>query len=116
MGKPQIIGYKTDPNAAVWQLIGAEQWSISFDSLNGEQLVMNRWPYTVQPITDDNRTAIMRYIGMRPIYRERDFKATLYNNLEGCSLWCRKCGYRWSTHRLPHDSAGLHQRIIHGTS
>lgn len=110
MGKPRIIGYETDPNATVGQLMDAEQWSISYDSLNGYQLVMNRWPYTVQPITDDNRTALMRYIGMRPVYRKRDFKATLYNDLEGCSMRCRKCGYHWSTYRLPHDSAERHTR------
>lgn len=78
MGKPQIIGY-----AEVWK---------------------GPPGFTLIPGGFDQA----RYLRTRPIYRERDFKATLSNYSEGCSLWCRKCDYRWSTYRLPHDSARLH--------
>lgn len=110
MAKPEIIGYEPDPDADADAMRQAVRKRFEFGTdERGFYYAKKRAPHLKFHPQGDSR-ASMRLIGMRPVYRKRDFKATLYSNREGCSIRCRKCGYHWSTYRLPHDSAERHTR------
>lgn len=89
MTGPEIIGYETD-NVRVWSSPPMPEDV----RINAEGI----WIPTIEigfdgrPYEDERKLGLeeidgfMRYYGMKRVYRERDFKATLSNNFEGCSL------------------------------
>lgn len=111
MGKPEIIGWEPDPNAspesqALWGLydIGKDAGGWYFQrSGMGSRLHL--------PIASE-RAVMMRWLGMKPVYREREFR--FVPDASGHQVTCKTCGETSWTGILPHDYARWHSRRYHG--
>lgn len=109
MGKPEIIGWR-DAEGASYAPI-----NIEINDHCGRPELIDRRTGRVVPL--DNRlmvTTLLRRNGLRPIYRERPFKARVRAD-GGYLLECRTCGTQEECNpsTLLHDRAVLHDRELH---
>lgn len=108
MGKPEIIGWTSDP----------DNWSapqlpeMTFDS-NGVSIPCigiddHGDPYeTTRYLGEDELDGFMRHHGYKRVYKPRNFRAK--RRSDGYSVYCGVCNDSAYTDRhLPHDFAKIH--------
>lgn len=104
MGKPEIIGYQSDPNN--WSAPPMPSIAIDPDGLWVERPGSRRY---VPPDEVDN---LYRSHGWKRVYKPRKFHADVIGN-GNYGLFCKFCGIYAETELLPHDAAKLHAERYH---
>jgi hypothetical protein len=115
MGKPEIIGYQTDP----------DNWSaprmpdITYDS-DGIQIPCISIGYDGKPYEDtrylgeDEIDGFMRHHGMKRVYKPREFHAGSAGEDGSYRVHCKTCAIDFiAVNMLPHDAAKLHVESGH---
>lgn len=115
MGKPEIIGYQTDPDRW-WAMPQAPEITMDSEGIsvprpywdrNGRMYEEQRY------LAHEEVDAFMRAHGMKRVYRPRPYRATPTHDgyrLNGWKLYCTRCQRAtMSTEKLPHDLAVGHR-------
>lgn len=110
MGKPKIIGYKTNyeltystPNLPE-MTFDSDGVSILWTYLDSDGHVFQAPRY----LTNTEVDQMMRECGMKPIYEERQFRA--WPAFGGYRVFCRRCKTTTLTGgQFPHDTASRHR-------
>ena len=100
MGKPEIIGYRADPDN--WSAPRLPEMTFDPDGM---------WvdgPAGVRELIEDE-DAFYRYHGYKRVYKPRNFSAHPRNN-GGHYVHCKTCGGTSWTVLLPHDYAVMHAK------
>jgi hypothetical protein len=110
MGKPEIIGYQTDPNATREEQEHAELYEYGID---GGELYLRRNGSDVKHYKQSEDWDVwMRWLGMKRVYKPREFHAKPAHG--GYRILCKTCGTTTLTSGyLPHDSAKMHAEREH---
>jgi hypothetical protein len=108
MGKPEIMGYQTDP--ANWSAPPMPAIAIDSDGAWMESLSGMRTPI-------EDVDAFYRYHGWKRVYKPREFRASPRDS--GYEIKCNTCGtVSWAIgyRQLPHDWAVTHARSAHSAA
>jgi hypothetical protein len=110
VGKPEIIGWTSDPDATEEERQHAALYEYGID---GEELYLRRNGSNVKHYKQSEDWDVwMRWLGMKRVYKPRNFRATPRSG--GYLVYCEVCKINAYTDRhLPHDFAKIHAEKMH---
>lgn len=115
MGKPEIIGYQTDPDRW-WAVPYMPEVTMDSEGISVPEPSWDRCGRMHEEqryLQPDEVDAFMLHHGMKRVYRERRYRATPTHDgyrLNGWKLYCKRCETAtMSTEKLPHDLALAHR-------
>jgi hypothetical protein len=111
MGKPKIIGYKTN-HELTYSTPNLPEMTYDSDgiSIPWQYIGKDGMPFEApRYLTNRELDQLMHECGMKPVYAERPFHAR--PAFGGYRVYCKRC--KTTTHigvdRLPHDTANAHR-------
>lgn len=112
MGKPEITGWTTDPNATEEERQHAALYEYGID---GEKLYLRRNGSDVKHYKKaEDWDVWMRWLGMKRVYKPREFHAGSAGENGSYRVHCKTCAIDFiAVNMLPHDAAKLHVESGH---